>query len=277
MEAGDDTATWQRARQAGRGLRAWMAAALDLVMPPRCMACGVEVDRAGALCAPCWGRVSFIAAPHCACCGLPFDYDPGGEAALCGACIAKPPRFDRCRSVFAYDETTRPLILGFKHGDRTDNAPGLAQWLARAGGELLRDVDLIVPVPLHRWRLFRRRFNQSALLAAHLGRLSGRVVAPDLLVRRRATARQGGLTRKGRARNVAGAFTPHPAHAGQINGARILLIDDVFTTGATVGECARVLRRAGAVRVDVLTLARVVKPVAMQAVEAESAPLTTKR
>lgn len=251
-------------------LRGWSRRALDVVLPPRCLSCGTEVGAVGALCPVCWQGIGFIAAPHCARCGLPFDYDPTGDGAgnlVCGACIARPPAFDRCRSVFAYDDASRPLILGFKHGDRTDCAPAFAQWLARAGAALVAEPDVIIaPVPLHRWRLLKRRYNQSAMLALELGRLTGRPVIPDLLLRRRATVSQGGLTAKGRARNVAGAFAPHPRWRDLVKGARILLIDDVFTTGATVGECARALRRAGARAVDVATLARVIRPVALDAV-----------
>ncbi|MFV3129536.1 double zinc ribbon domain-containing protein [Niveispirillum sp. KHB5.9] len=243
---------------------------LDLVLPPRCLSCGEEVGVAGALCAGCWQGISFIAAPHCARCGLPFDYDPTGEGTgnlVCGACLARPPNFDRCRSVFAYDDASRSLLLGFKHGDRTDCAPAFAQWLARAGAGLLADGDVIIaPVPLHRWRLLKRRYNQSALLALELGRLTGRPVLPDLLIRRRATPSQGGLTAKGRARNVEGAFVLNPRWRDKAKDARILLVDDVFTTGATVGECARALRRGGVRAVDVLTLARVVRPVILDEV-----------
>ncbi|MFV3074746.1 double zinc ribbon domain-containing protein [Niveispirillum fermenti] len=247
---------------------------LDLLLPPRCLSCGVEVGEPGALCPGCWQGISFIAAPHCARCGLPFDYDPlgqGGGGLVCGACIARPPPFDRCRSVFAYDDASRRLVLGFKHGDRTDCATAFGQWLARAGAGLLTDERVLVaPVPLHRWRLLRRRYNQSALLATALGRRAGREVIPDLLLRRRATPSQGGLTAKGRVRNVAGAFGLNDRWAGRVRGARILLVDDVFTTGATVGECVRVLRRGGAAAVDVLTLARVVRPVALDAVEPDA-------
>ena len=239
---------------------------LDLVLPPRCLSCGVEVGAVGALCPDCWRGIRFIAAPHCARCGLPFDYDPLGTPDLiCGACIARPPLFDRCRSVFAYDDASRSLVLGFKHGDRTDCAPAFAQWLARAGAGLLTEADgIIAPVPLHRWRLLKRRYNQSALLALNLGRLTGRTALPDLLIRRRATPSQGGLSAKGRARNVEGAFMVNPRCKDAVKGARVLLVDDVFTTGATVGECAKVLRRAGARAVDVVTLARVVRPVTLE-------------
>src|SRR5262249_27634825 len=141
--------------------------------------------------------------------------------------------------------------------DRTEAAPTFGNWLARAGTELTADADLIVPVPLHRWRLLLRRYNQAGLLAQALGRAVQRPVAPDLLVRRRRTPSQGGPGRTGRRRNVAGAFAVRPRRAGLVEGRRVLLVDDVHTTGATLGECARVLRRAGAAAVDVLTLARV--------------------
>lgn len=231
-------------------------AALDALLPPRCLSCGRPVDRQGGLCGACWSALTFIAPPACTCCGLPFEYAVEGEN-LCGACVAAPPLFARARAVLVYDDASRPLILGFKHGDRTHAAPPFGVWLARAGAELLTDADLLAPVPLHRWRLFMRRYNQAALLAQETGRAAGVAAVPDLLVRRRRTRSQGGLDRQGRHRNVAGAFALR--RPGAVEGKRVVLVDDVLTTGATLGECARVLLRAGARRVDVLTLARVVK------------------
>ncbi|WP_188258892.1 ComF family protein [Azospirillum tabaci] len=231
---------------------------LDTLLPPRCLCCGGAVDRQGGLCAPCWSGLTFIAPPLCACCGTPFDFALEGEP-LCGACIAEPPVFARARAVLAYDDGSRPLVLGFKHGDRIHAAGAYGAWLARAGAELLADADLLAPVPLHRLRLFRRRYNQAALLAQAAGRQAGRPVLPDLLVRRRATPSQGGLDRSGRRRNVKGAFAVRPGLEPRVAGKRIVLVDDVLTTGATLSECARVLLRAGAERVDALTLARVVK------------------
>jgi ComF family protein len=154
-----------------------------------------------------------------------------------------------------YDEASRGLVLSFKHADRTHAAPAYGEWMRRAGAELLADADIAVPVPLHWTRLFVRRYNQAALLAHAIRRAGGPPVEPDLLVRRRRTPTQGHLGRLARARNVRSAFAVRPGAA--IDGRRIVLIDDVMTTGATVGECARVLKRAGAARVDVLTLARV--------------------
>lgn len=233
-----------------------LAAVLDALLPPRCLSCGASVDRQGGLCSTCWGALSFIAPPYCGCCGLPFDYAVEGEN-LCGACMAAPPPFARARAVLVYDDGARPLVLGFKHGDRLHGAAAYGTWLARAGAELLNDADLLVPVPLHRWRLFRRRYNQAAILAYAASKRCRVPVAPDLLTRRRATPTQGGLNRSGRARNVKGAFALRRGRS--VVGKRIVLVDDVLTTGATLAECARILLKGGAARVDVLTLARVVK------------------
>jgi ComF family protein len=172
--------------------------------------------------------------------------------------------YDRARAALRYDDGARRLILAFKHADRTDTAPAFGGWLARAGAELLADAELITPVPLHRWRLLKRGYNQSAILARALARQTGLAFVPDLLQRQRATRSQQGLSGQARLENVtAGAFRVHPWHRGRVDGRRVVLIDDVLTTGASVGACARVLRRAGASQVDVLTLARVVRDAAM--------------
>ena len=229
---------------------------LDLLLPPRCLACGGAVSEAGTLCVACWRAITFLGAPCCACCGLPFEFElaPG---ALCGACVRARPPFDRARAVMRYDEASRALILAFKHGDRLHLAPSFGGWLKRAGAELAAASDIAVPVPLHWTRLFARRYNQAALLAHALHAAGGPPVGADWLVRRRRTPSQGKRNAAQRERNVRAAFAVRPGRA--VGGKRILLIDDVFTTGATVGECARVLRRAGAAGVDVLTLARTVR------------------
>jgi len=243
--------------------RAALGMALDAVLPMRCLRCGaaIEADGAsgGAVCSECWRLLRFLAAPACACCGYPFEFEtPPGT--LCAACRRRLPDFARARAVFAYDDVSRGLILSFKHADRIHGAPAFGRWLARAGAALTPDADLIVPVPLHRWRLFARRYNQSALLAHALGRAVDRPVAVDLLVRRRRTPPQGRLSRSARIRNMRGAFAVRPRWRARLRGARILLVDDVLTTGATAEACARALVRAGANAVDVLTLARVVRP-----------------
>ena len=170
-----------------------------------------------------------------------------------------PPAFDRARAVFRYDDASRGLVLGFKHADETHAAPAYGRWLARAGADLLTDADLVAPVPLHRWRLLYRRYNQAALLAHAVARQSGVRLAVDLLARRRHTPQQGRMSSLARRRNVRSAFAVRPQWRQAVEGKRVLLIDDVLTTGATVEECARVLLRHGASGVDVVTLARVVR------------------
>ena len=245
--------------QIAQGAARLARTALDAVLPPRCLACGTVVAGEGALCPPCWARLSFIGAPRCARCGLPFAFEVAPDA-LCGGCLQSEPLFDRARAALAYDDASRPLVLSFKHGDGTHAAPALGRWIAAAAAELLGDADLVAPVPLHRWRLFRRRYNQAALLAGAVARIGDRPSAPGLLVRRRRTPSQGGLSRAGRIANVRGAFAMAAGQAGLVQDRRVLLVDDVMTTGATLSECARVLRRAGAAGVDVATLARVVRP-----------------
>lgn len=232
---------------------------LDTLLPPGCMLCGEPVAEPGRLCAVCWPKLDFIAAPLCPCCGTPFTL-PVPDGLLCGACIAKPPRYRRARAALVYGGGGRDLVLRFKRADRTDLARGLADLMARAGADLLKDADLIVPVPLHRRRLWRRRYNQSALLAQALGRRSAKPVLPDLLQRLRATPSLGGLGRQERRRALAGAIHINPAHRAVLCGKSVLLVDDVFTTGATAGACLRALLQAGAAAVDILTLARVVRP-----------------
>jgi len=231
---------------------------LDLVLPPRCLNCGVPVVTLGTLCLTCWREITFLGAPCCACCGYPFDIDHGADG-LCGACAGHPPQFDRARAVMRYDDSSRQLVLALKHGDRLHLAPTLAQWMRRAGSEILANADVLVPVPLHWTRLFARRYNQAAVLALALAKSGGPEVVADCLIRRRRTPSQGRKNALARRRNVAGAFALRRAAA--VRGKRVVLIDDVFTTGATVEECARVLKRAGAARVDVLALARAVRGV----------------
>ena len=214
---------------------------------------------AGALCPDCWPGLSFIAPPYCACCGYPFPYDPGAGT-RCGECLRGTPPFERARAVLRYDDASRDLVISLKHGDRTDAAPSFGQWMARAATDVLAGADLVAPVPLHRTRLIARRFNQSALLAHAIGREAGVRVIPDLLLRTRATPSQGALSASQRRRNVQGAFAAHPGRAETLPGRRVTLVDDVYTTGATAGACTRALMRAGAAAVDVVTLARVVRP-----------------
>lgn len=232
---------------------------LDAVLPPLCLGCSEIVATPGALCAACWPGFSFIAPPHCACCGAPFAEDLG-EGALCGVCLAHRPRFRRARAALVYDDKSRRVVLPFKHGDRTDLARSCGEWMARAGAELVAEADLVAPVPLHWRRLVMRRYNQAQLLARSVARNTPEKLAPDLLRRRRWTGSQAGLKAKERRSNVRRAFDIHPRWAGKLDGKAVLLVDDVLTTGATVDACVRTLERGGARQVDVLTLARVVRP-----------------
>lgn len=229
---------------------------LDLLLPPRCLKCSTEIGGDGALCATCWREITFLQPPCCARCGLPFEVDLGA-AAICGACARDTPLYDRARAAVRYDDASRALVLAFKHGDKLQLAPALGRFMRRAGAELIGGCDVIAPVPLHWTRLFARRYNQAAVLAHALAADGGPPVEADLLQRRRATPSQGRGGRAERRRNVRGAFALKRGHS--VVGRRVLLVDDVLTTGATVTECARVLLDSGAAAVDVLTLARTVR------------------
>ena len=242
----------QTARHAGRVL-------IDALLPPRCLGCGEFVADPGALCSPCWSRLAFLQPPACSCCGLPFEH-AGGAAGLCGLCAAARPPFARARAALRYDEGSRALILRFKHADRIDAAPAFARWMTRAGAELIEDCDLLVPVPLHWRRLLRRRYNQAALLSRLIAAASGKRQVPDLLKRRRPAGERERLGHRERRSRVAGAFALCGSRRESVRGRNILLIDDVFTTGATASACAETLLDGGAKAVDVLTLARVVRP-----------------
>jgi len=206
--------------------------------------------------AQAWSRIDFLEAPVCDGCGLPYPYDQGAGV-RCPACMARPRAFARARAACLYDEASRDLVLKLKHVDRPELGRLFALWLSRAAAELLAEADAIAPVPLHRSRLFARRYNQAAEIARPLSRLSHRAYLPDVLVRGRATSSQGGKSGRGRRINVKGAFHVPPARRGRVEGRRVLLVDDVLTTGATAEACAKALLAAGAVAVDLAVVARV--------------------
>lgn len=235
--------------------------ALDLILPPRCLGCGIEILASDGLCPDCWNGLRLLARPWCRCCGHPLPH-AATDAPLCAGCATHAPPYDRGRAALRYDGNSSRLILGFKRGGRLDGVNLFARWMVQAGDELLPDADLLLPVPLHRWRLLRRGFNQSAILAQRIAKLSGRPWSPSVLRRPKATVSQQGLSASERERNItAGAF--RVAKPERVAGARVLLVDDVHTTGATLAACVTVLRRAGAAQVDVLTLARVVRDEAL--------------
>lgn len=231
---------------------------LNLLFPPQCLNCDARVPTHGTLCLPCWQQIQFISDPMCECCGLPFDYDIGSHA-LCASCLHIRPLYGRARAAFRYDEHSRRLITRFKYSDQTQLAKIYGVWLVKAGGELLAQTDIIIPVPLHYWRFLHRRFNQSALLAHIIAKKTEIKYLPNTLKRTRHTTQQTGLTRKQRETNVKGAFTINKRYAYRIKGKNILLIDDVMTTGSTIEQCTKALLKAGAAQVNVLTLARTVR------------------
>lgn len=232
---------------------------LDAVLPHRCLGCGEMIDGGSSLCADCWRRLRLIGPPICRCCGYPLPQVVADDP-LCGDCAVQPPLYHRARAALRYDDGSRGMILRFKHADRTDIARTFGRLMTTAGQDLLKEIDLIVPVPLHRWRLLKRGYNQSAMLAQALHRETGVRTLPDLIQRTVATASQQGLSGDQRLHNIsANAFRLHPWHRAKVVGQRILLVDDVLTTGATVTACTRILRKGGARSVDVLALARVVR------------------
>ena len=242
------------------GLRAALRLALDVALPPLCPSCREPLGDGVGLCAACWSKLSLIEPPYCARLGIPFTYDPG-PGLLSMEAIAAPPAYDRARAAVRYDEVARALVLAFKFGDRLDLAPMMGRWMARAGSALLADADALLPVPLHWRRLWARRFNQAAALAGAISTTSGVPVLHGGIKRVRATPQQVGLSKSGRADNVQGAFRVPADEKALIAGKRLVLIDDVLTSGATVDTCARALLRAGCAHVDVLVFARVVAAV----------------
>jgi len=234
---------------------------LDLILPPTTLD-GGHPAQGGGLSPAAFSRITFLEAPVCDGCGAPFEHDIG-LGARCTACVARPRAFARARAACIYDEGSRDLVLKLKHGDRPDLGTVFAGWLRRAGADLLAGADALAPVPLHPRRLLARRYNQAAEIARPLARRTGVPYLPDSLVRVRASRGQGGRDAAGRAANVAGAFQVDPGRRSDVAGRRILLVDDVFTTGATADACARALLAAGAASVDVLTVARVREAVAL--------------
>ncbi|WP_150290850.1 ComF family protein [Sphingobium estronivorans] len=233
-------------------LKTMLRPALDFALPPRCPGCGMIVDADDAFCLACWSGMRFLGEPCCARCGVPFDHDHGAGAE-CGACLADPPPFDSARAVLAYGDVARAVALRLKYGRRIGLARLIAKQMAR---QLPTLADaLIVPVPLHRSRLWWRGFNQSALIAGHLARMTGLPVDNHALLRARRTVPLRGMNPKARAKAVHGAFALVPDHG--LSGRAVLLIDDVHTSGATAAACARTLKRGGAASVHLLCWARV--------------------
>lgn len=245
-------------------LRDSFAPLVDLIYPPRCPLCGTAIGAQSGLCGACWSELRIPGEPWCARCQRPFGASGAQSGAICAPCLADPPRHDGIAAGTLYGDGSRKLVLAFKHGRRIAMAPMLARLIAARlpapengnWGEWL-----VIPVPLHRWRLWSRGFNQAALLAREVARLTGSRLVVEGLVRRKRTPMLGGLGRKARARALAGALAVNPKLAATLKGAKVILVDDVLTSGATSGACVRALKRAGAAKVIVACFARVLDEV----------------
>jgi ComF family protein len=227
---------------------------LDFALPPRCGGCGTIVDEVDSFCADCWRKLEFLGPGGCSRCGLPLK---ATDADLCGGCLAKPPRLDRIRAAVAYDDISRSIAMRLKYGRKVALARTMSRYMQPLVGELPPEA-VIVPVPLHRGRLWKRGFNQSAIVASELSRRTGVPVALDAIRRVRATPPLKGMNRLQRRRAIAGAF--QPGRLAELRGRTVVLVDDVLTTGSTANACARVLKRAGAARVELISWARVIRP-----------------
>ena len=240
------------------GKRLWRSL-IDFVAPPKCLVCREAVLEPASLCVSCWTNLKHVEAPHCNVLGTPFAFDQG-EGAISPAALVEPPNWDRARAAVAYDEASRSIVHALKYRDTMEAGLLMARLMARAGRHIIQEADVVVPVPLHRFRLWDRRFNQAAFLSQQLSREFAKPYLTDVLFRTKASRSQVGLSFDERRKNVAKVFLVTPEGAGHVAGRRVLLVDDVLTTGATAGSCAAVLKKAGATHVDVLTFALVLEP-----------------
>lgn len=236
-----------------------LQSALHLIFPPQCISCGALVESDFALCGSCWRDTHFISGLVCDSCGTPLPGDDAGTPVQCDDCLGIARPWARGRAALLYKDNARRLILALKHGDRTELARPAGGWLARAAGPILTPGMLVAPVPMHRGRLLRRRYNQSALLSRSMARAAALDHCPDLLARPRRTETQDGKGVEARFGNVAGAFAVPQRRAEMVHGRHVLLVDDVMTSGATLAACAEACLAAGAGDVSVLVLARVAK------------------
>lgn len=236
---------------------------IDFVLPPRCPFTGESVDSQGTVSPKAWAGLSFITSPMCHACGFPFEFSvPAGSGeTLCAACLGERPEFSAARAALVYNDISRDFILKFKHGDQIQAVVAMVPWLRAAGADFWGKADAIMPVPLHRWRLLRRRYNQAGIMAQVMANDRKLAYLPDTLIRTRPTQTQGHLSASERTKNVKKAFAVPEKKTMNVRGKKIILMDDVYTTGATVRECTKALFKAGAAEVYILSLVRVVRAV----------------
>jgi ComF family protein len=232
---------------------------VDVMTPPLCLACRASVTQGAALCLDCWRKLHFIEEPVCEAYGTPFAYDEG-EGALSPAAVAAPPSWNKGRAAVAFDEASKHLVHLLKYQDTQEAGHAMARMMAGAGRSIAAESDILIPVPLHKRRLWQRRFNQAAILAMDIAKLAGKPCQADVLIREKATRQQVGLSANDRRKNVGRAFVVPPDKLGEVHGKTVLLIDDVRTTGATANACAVALKAAGAAKVHLLTFALVLEP-----------------
>ncbi len=232
---------------------------INFIFPQQCCICKSYLGMDGAVCANCLAKLDFISNPKCECCGLPFEFKlkNAKQKLLCPNCIKKPYKFDKAISSVKYNEFSKKIILPLKHGDKTQYAKFIANIMTMSGRDIATDSDFIIPVPIHLTRMLKRKYNQASLIANHLSKVYKKPVLYSTLIRSKSTPSQGHLSERERKQNVSGVFSVK--HSERIKGKNILLIDDVFTTGATVNECAKILKKAGANKIFVLTFARAIK------------------
>ena len=240
----------------GRSAAALWRGVVDIITPPLCLSCSAQVMQPASLSLDCWSKLRFLDHPVCDVMGTPFAYDQG-EGILSAEALADPPGWDKSRAAVLFDDHSKEIVHQLKYRDRTEAGLFMARLMARAGAPILNGADFIVPVPLHRWRLWQRRFNQAAYLAQEIARLSRREFRPEVLVRSRATPQQVGLSAKERRKNVKGAFAVPFEGRAKIAGKTIVLVDDVRTTGSTLRACTAALREADVAKVYVLSFALV--------------------
>ena len=240
-----------------------MQSAVRLLFPDQCVTCGEPVEGSFGLCGACWLKTPFITGALCDTCGTPLfeDDDDAGEALKCDDCMALARPWSRGRAALLYKDNARRIVLSLKHGDRLDFARPAATWMASAAAPLMHPDLLVVPIPSHWTRLLKRKFNQAAVLAQALAREACLDYAPDALIRPRRTSPHEGMRATARFANMQGAIKPHPKRGGRLNGRRVLLVDDVMTSGATFAAACEAALQAGACDVFTLALARVVKDV----------------